>query len=83
MYLYFRIQLKPWFLNLNLKPWLKKVKVHNLKDFVYVPKTKRYNKEDDFVDARVDERFLWLISQYWSMTQCIVILQKIPTAFWK
>jgi hypothetical protein len=35
-----------------------------LKDFVYVPKTKRYNKEDDFVDARVDERFLWLISQY-------------------
>jgi len=43
---------------------IKKVEVLKLKDFVYVPKTKRYNKENDFVDARVDERFLWLVWQY-------------------
>jgi hypothetical protein len=35
-----------------------------LKDFFYVPKKKKKNKEDDFIDVRVDERCPWLALQY-------------------
>jgi hypothetical protein len=33
------------------------------KGYFYVPKINK-NNEDDFVDARVDERCLWLAWQY-------------------
>ncbi len=38
-YLYFKIQSKPWFLNLNIKPWLKEVRIL-IEGFFYVPKKK-------------------------------------------
>jgi hypothetical protein len=41
---------------------LKEIRVLT-KGFLMFPK-KNNNKEDDFVDARVDERCLWLAWQY-------------------
>jgi hypothetical protein len=42
---------------------LKEVKVF-IKGFFLCSKNKKNDKEDDFVDVRVDERCLWLVLQY-------------------
>jgi hypothetical protein len=59
----FQNSIKTLIPKLNPKPWLKEVKVFT-KTFFLCSKKKKNNKEEDFVDARVDERCLWLALQY-------------------